>query len=656
MRKNIYAEKTANYPRLKTDKLFVDYQNTYQYSGFVNNTFDFVLNTQLMRGDLWARFVQQFREDADYDAGWKGEFWGKMMRGACFVYSYSRNEELYDLLSHTVAEMIDSSDRNGRISSYGENHEFDGWDVWCRKYVLLGMQYFLEICKEDKLKEKIIQSMCAQVDYMISKVGKEDGKKDITSCTRHWRGLNASSILEPIIRLYSVTREQKYFDFANYIVDSGATDVENIFRLAYEDHMYPYQYPVTKAYEMMSCFEGLLEFYRVTGEEWYKVSVVNFANKIIESDFTVIGSCGCTHELFDHSTVRQANTTNEKIQQETCVTVTLMKFLYQLTLLTGDTKYVDAFETSFYNAYLGAVNTEKVIEPTIRELHPDWNIEPLPFDSYSPLTAGTRGNGIGGLQRMSDNHYYGCCACIGSAGIGLVPKMQLLTTEDGFALNLFINGEITSKTPQDNDIRFVIKTEYPKEGKIEIEVNAETPESFKLDLRNPYWSKKTSVTVNGDFVKEEKGYISIYREWKKGDMIEISLDMSIRAIYPTPYGTDILMNKVIWGKNYVVPTFDKEDPKAKNHIALQRGPIMLAQDSRLGYCVDDPMSIKIGSDGCVDADITDVKEYDAIIAVKIPLTNGEFITVTDYASAGKLWTEQSKMAVWMNTESLKKGE
>ena len=26
------------------------------------------------------------------------------------------------------------------------------------------------------------------------------------------------------------------------------------------------------------------------------------------------------------------------------------------------------------------------------------------------------------------------------------------------------------------------------------------------------------------------------------------------------------------------------------------------------------------------------------------------MTVTDYASAGKLWTEESKMAVWMLTE------
>mgnify|MGYP003290620072 CR=1 FL=1 len=650
--KNIYDNQPANYPRIKTDTFFADYSNTYKYSGFIDKAFKYIEEFQLLRPDLWARFVQQFREDADYEAGWRGEYWGKMMRGACFVYSYTKNPELYNMLCDTVEEIMTTADENGRISSYAVNHEFDGWDMWGRKYVLLGMQYFLEICDDEDLKKRVIKSMCGQVDYLIEKIGKpEDGKKLITTCTRHWRGLNASSILEAIVRLYSHTKEQKYLDFATYIVDCGGTDVENFFELAYKDEMYPYQYPVTKAYEMTSCFEGLLEYYRIMGNEKHKIAVINFANKILESDFTVIGCCGCTHELFDHSTVRQANTTNPIIMQETCVTVTLMKFFYQVHLLTGCPKYADAFEISLYNAYLGSINTERVIEPTIKENHPDWAIEPLPFDSYSPLTAGTRGNGIGGLKLMSDNHYYGCCACIGAAGIGLVPKMQLLTTEKGFALNLYVNGEINSKTPTDKNIVFDIKTNYPAEGTVAIALNMDESESFELKLRNPYWSKTTAITINGDSADVNEGYVVIEREWKNGDVVEITLDMRTEAIYPIPYGSEILMNKCIWGRNMIIPAFDREDPTAKNHIALRRGPVMFAQENRLGYSVDDPIEVKVNKDGYVD-----IKEdsgnvpYEYIVKAEIPLTDGTFMTVTDYSSAGKLWTEESKMAVWMLTK------
>ena len=43
MRKCFYEEKTANFPRLKTDILFANYENSYKYNGFVNDAFRFVM-------------------------------------------------------------------------------------------------------------------------------------------------------------------------------------------------------------------------------------------------------------------------------------------------------------------------------------------------------------------------------------------------------------------------------------------------------------------------------------------------------------------------------------------------------------------------------------------------------------------------------------
>ena len=624
--------------------------NHCKFHGVIDRSIQYIEEFQLLRIDLWKRFVQQFKEDADYDAGWRGEYWGKMMRGACFVYAYSEDETLYQVLKDSVVDMLSTQDEYGRISSYGIEHEFDGWDIWGRKYVLLGMQYFLEICKDTALSDRIIKSMCRQVDYIMRKIGDPaKGKLLITKATRHWRGLNSSSLLEPVIRLYNLTKEDKYLDFASYIVDCGGTDVVNIYDLAYEDKLYPYQYPVTKAYEMKSCFEGLLEYYRVTGIEKYKTSIVNYANKILESDFTIIGCCGCTHELFDHSTVRQANTNNDMIMQETCVTVTMMKFLYQMTLLTGEAKYVDAFEISLYNAYLGSINTEKVIEQTILKKHPDWSIEPLPFDSYSPLTAGTRGNGIGGLKVMSDNHYYGCCACIGSAGLGLVPKMVMLASTRGFVINLYLDGIVQMVTSSGNHLIFRMETTYPVSGRIKITIDMEESERFELLIRIPAWSIQTEMTVNGEAVEAENGYTKIERNWQTGDVVELQLDMRTKAIYPVSYGHQVLMNKVVWGANYMVPTYDEEDPTAKNHMALRRGPVILAQENRLGYSVDEPVDISINKDGYVDVAFPEKKiaPYENILELVVPLMDGTGMHVTDYASAGKLWTEESKMAAWM---------
>lgn len=652
--RDIYEKNTANYPRLKTDTFFADYDIDANYDGIIDEFIRYVEDFQLKDTALWDRFAHQFYEDADdHDAGWRGEFWGKMMRGACFVYSYTKNEKLYKEMIRTVNVVLNAQDENGRISSYSQSHEFDGWDMWSRKYVMLGMQYFLEICKDEELYKKVVDSMCRQADYIMSKIGSPDeGKLPITKATRHWRGLNSSSVLEPIVRLYSLTGEKKYFDFAAYIVSCGGTEVENIFELAYQDKFSPYQYPITKAYEMISCFEGLLEYYRITGEEKLKQSVVNFANRILKEDFTIIGCSGCTHELFDHSSVRQANTNNGDRMQETCVTVTLMKFFYQLTLLTGDSKYVDAFETSFYNAYLGTINTEKAIPQSVYELYPDAVREPVTFDSYSPLTAGLRGVAVGGLLVMSDKHYSGCCACIGSLGIGLVPKIAIMDTKSGFVYNLFINGSATAKTPQGNEITFHTVTKYPLDGTVKITLEMASEESFELLLRNPLWSSRTEVSVNGEAQEIKCGYISLSRNWKSGDTIILELDMRTKSIKPIPYGSQIITNKVKWGINYMVSTYDEEDPIAKNHIALRRGPIILAQENRLGYSVDNPIKIKTDADGHVDVQLPekDIAPYKHIVEVMVPLENGNFMTVTDYASAGKLWNEESKMAAWMLTE------
>ena len=137
----------------------------------------------LLDPKLWAVFVEQFRigDVDDADLGWRSEYWGKMMRSACFTYRCTFDEELYRTMEFTVKDILTTIDRYGRVSGYSVAREFHGWDMWGRKYVLLGLQYFLEICRDDALADRIVESMCRQADYIINKVGAgEVGKIDVT--------------------------------------------------------------------------------------------------------------------------------------------------------------------------------------------------------------------------------------------------------------------------------------------------------------------------------------------------------------------------------------------------------------------------------------------------------------------------------------------
>lgn len=643
---SIYATGSAYATREKHDVYFSDPAATMRLTGRIAETLDFITEFQLLHPDMWARFVRQFAEHTDVDdRGWRGEYWGKMMRGATFVYEVTRDPALFAVLRDTVADMMAAADADGRISSYTREAELSGWDLWCRKYVILGMQYFMEISDDEAFNTKILACIEGQIGALMAIVGdRAEGKIPVTYTSNYWRGLNASSILEPVVRTYNLTGKQIYLDFAAHIVGEGFTQVDNLIDLALTNQAAPYQYPITKAYEMTSCFIGLLEYYRVTGVERYKTAVENFAAKVLETDFTIAGSAGLEDELFGHSTVRQANPDIGATPQETCVTVTLMQLFSQLALFTGETKYFDAFERALYNAYLGAVNTEKILSPVAAKNAPEAIQEPLPFDSYSPLTAATRGTAVGGFKVMPDGHYYGCCACIGAAGIGLAGKMALLRTRKGVALSLYIPGEYQTILPDGTPLTLWVETAYPAEGEVKLTVKLPEAREFPLTLRIPGWCENAALTVSGHNVPVTPGMTDLCRIWQDGDRVTLTMEMPLVAHRPIPFGRDLLMNKYNGDLHIMAPHLEVEHPDAKRHVAFTRGPLLLAADQAMGV---DPA-------GVVDFDLQNLTAvpaeapYPTQIALALPLRDGGTVTLVDYASAGKTW--KTKIAAWIKCE------
>ena len=625
--KRIYENHPFYSNRLNSDTLFQLPRSSAVLEGNLDYAIRFIEEYQLMDPALWAKFVAQFRDTDpkadDTDNGWRGEYWGKMMRGACFTYAYTGNEKLYDILTDTVRDMMTTQDSLGRISSYSVGHEYNGWDIWSRKYVLLGMQYFIEICHDKTLIQEITDCMCRQMDYMTETLGyEEDGKKLITKTSNFWLGMNSSSLLEPVVRLYNLTKNEKYLDFARYIVDCGviSTPDVSIFELAYRNELDPYEYPVTKAYEMMSCFEGLLEFYRVTGEEKWKTAVINFANRVRLSEISVIGSSGCTHELFDHTLVRQVNTEYNGVLQETCVTVTWMKFCFQLLGITGNSVYADEIEKSIYNALLGAINFDKNTA--------NGN---LPFDSYSPLLFNTRMRGIGGQKIMSDGSFYGCCACIGSAGTGLIGMFAAMLSDEGFNINLYTKSSFSIPTPSGKTIHVKLDTDYPLNGTVDIVFEDDCDTEVNVGLRIPEWSENTLLSVCGAAVDAVPGkYIYTKKRWRHGDYITLKLDMRCKLLKCTP---------------------DPKDQNSRYHVALRRGPLTLARDSRLPGNIESIVSFTPDAGGFVPCVPSDKADFRHFYCFEVTQTNGSRIIMVDYASAGRTWDENSMTTVWMPTKN-----
>ena len=79
--------------------------------------------------------------------------------------------------------------------------------------------------------------------------------------------------------------------------------------------------------------------------------------------------------------------------------------------------------------------------------------------------------------------------------------------------------------------------------------------------------------------------------------------------------------------------------------------MVLTQENRLGYSVDDAVTIDV-KDGYVDTEVVTEKTapFETVLEVKVPLADGNKMTLVDYSSAGKTWAEDSRMAAWILTK------
>ncbi len=559
------------------------------YSGVIDEAARFVEKIQLLDKSLWDKVVAVF-DYGKYKKHWHGEYWGKLMRGGCIVYKYTKSEELYDMLTYATKELLKTQDEKGRISTYDEEYELYDWDIWCRKYVMYGLMYYMEICRDESFKKKILSALTKHADYMVERIG--EGKIDITKTSGYWLSANSSSILRPYVLLYKMTGEKRYLDFAEYIISTGGIDGGNLIELAYEDKLAPFEYPEAKAYETTSVFEGVFEYATLTKNERLIETCIKYADKVLKTDFTIIGASGCYDELFDNSTKKQVTYT-ESHMQETCVTVTVMEYMCRMLEYTGDAKYADAIERSFYNAFLGAINRKY------------GENDGLHFDSYSPILNNRRGLCVGGKMTLLDGSYYGCCAAIGAAGFGAVTSMSAICQKSNLKISFYEKGTIKFSR-----YNISVNTEYPFDGKITLVLNGEG-EDFSLSLRIPEWCKKYSVALNEDLIsgRLDMGFLTLEKTVKSGDKIVLDLDMP-----------------------FVVQTSECFDPNVKNYFAVTKGPIVFATEDYENNTFDMNKISEYGYEGIQSrASLLDI--------------NNNSVRLYNYASVGIDWSK--KMTVWL---------
>ena len=575
-------------------------------TGFTGQAFDNSYQNRILAQDA-DRLIEPFRNRTETRC-WQSEFWGKWFTSAVQAYRYRPEPKLKAILDQSVIKLMETQTSDGYIGNYGAASRLDQWDIWGRKYCMLGLIAYYDLTKN----AKSLQTAKKLADNLMVEL--KDHHALIVKKGNH-RGMAASSVLEPVCLLYSRSGDQRYLAFAEEIVkqwesDNGPqlierSEIEVAKRFPNPKNWFGWEQG-QKAYEMMSCYEGLLELYRLTGKPEYKTAVENTWNSIHKTEINIAGS-GSSVECWFGGKALQAMPVNH--YQETCVTATWIKLNQQLLRLTAAAKYADAIEQTFYNALLGAMKPDGS----------DWA-------KYSPL-AGHRLEG-GEQCGMGLN----CCVASGPRGLFTLPLTAVMSSATGLQVNFFMPGSYQLNTPEGQTAELIQQTDYPVSGKITFKISLKKPEEFSVCVRIPAWSNQTSLMVNGKPLSSltPGQYAKITRSWTKDDVVTLDLDMRGRPVY---MGT------------------------RSENFAILRGPITLARDMRLGGPnVDDALTILPNKDGFIDLEPAGVNSNGFWMKFKAPFKTESHkegpnepisILLSDYASAGNTNNDASRFRVWL---------
>lgn len=565
----------------------------------------------------YGKMVDFFRHPTNPFAA--GEFWGKTVRAASLTYQYKEDPELKRILKESVVDLLSTQTPDGCISARTYPEQPKASDLWERKYVLLGLEGYYAIDPDPA----VLNAMVRMADYTLAQIGPPP-KTRIVDTGWAFYGIESSSILEPMVKLYNLTGHQRYLDFARYIVETeGACKRGSIFEAAargiapkdINSNGDPHQ-SIAKAYESMSCFEGLVEYYRVTGNDHWKEAALKYQAAIFDREITLIGSGGGdqpynlgpgTGEQWNDTAYEQTNPAMT-LMMETCVTVTWMKFCYQLLRLTGDSELADQIEISLYNALAGAQK------------------QTGNYYDYHQMLNGSRPTKES-FAAMIGNFDLSCCTANGPMGMALVPFTAVMDSGAGPVVNLYCFKTAKSRTAG-GMVQLEMISDYPKSGAIRMVIDPlQASPKFTLRIRIPKWSAATALAVNGRPIQATPGtYATIDRTWAAGDVLDLKLDMRCR-LFPAPHGSN---------------------RGGDNFVALMRGPQVFSRDLRLGGNIREPVDIQTSADNSVPLKPCDPAPF-ARLTYNVPTTDGGSFPVVDYASAGNAWNNSSEFVTWIPT-------
>lgn len=524
-----------------------------------NGRFDnFAIAAGLMKGEHRGDF--SFDDTDPY----------KVIEGASYSLAVHYDKHLDSYLDSVIAIIAAAQEPDGYLTTCVTNkcYRLSGW--WGRSkweklnsHELYNSGHLIEAAVAHYRatgKRTLLDVAIRNADLISRTFGEEEGKI-------HRPG--GHPIIEmALCKLYKVTGNRKYLEQARYFVDETGrgTDGHRLSEYS-QDHMPILQQTEIRGHAVRAgyLYSGVADVAALMGDTAYFHALERIWENMSSKKLFITGGIGSRAQGEGFGPNYELN--SHTAYCETCAAIANVYWNHRMFLATGDAKYMDVVELALYNNVLSGVS--------------------LSGDKFfydNPLESN------GEHERQA---WFGCACCPGNITrfVASVPG-YVYAVDNGphgpyesykpyrtHTPSIYVNLYMSSTAELRVKGRKVVlrqETNYPWDGKLLLTVE-KGGGRFPLNLRIPGWlnerplgndlyessigtaaDSRYKVLVNGVATDGtlEKGYLTIDRQWKKGDVVELDMNMSVHRISANSLAEDLC-----------------------NKVALERGPVVYCMEA-----------------------------------------------------------------------------
>jgi DUF1680 family protein len=520
------------------------------------------LNDQI-EGAAPSHAVENFRIAAALK---QGEFYGcvfqdsdvaKWLEAAAYSLAAFPDAELEKTIDETIdiigkAQMEDGylntyyivKEPGNRWTNLKENHE-----LYCAGHMIEAAVAYYEVTG----KKNLLDIVCKYADHIDSVFGPQEGKL---------RGYPGHQEIElALIRLYRVTRREKYLNLALYFLlergkqphyflrerekrDGGAYDINALKYCQAHESVVEQKEAVGHSVRAAYMYTGMADAAIETGDENLLKTCRVLWDNIQNKKLYIHGGIGSVARI--EGFTGDYDLPNDFIYAETCASIALIFFAQKMLILEKLSKYADVMERALYNSVLSSMSVDGKGFFYVNPLEAD----PYIIDNNVSLDH----------VKYVRQKWFGCACCPPNVArlLASIGNYIYTKTNDSLYVDLYIGSELKSEI---NGKAFTVKleTSMPYGGESKLTFASCEAESFTAALRIPEWAGEYAVFLNNAPVNNpviRNGYLCISRTWNSGDVIKIDFKLK--------------------------PVVIRSNPQVRNNldkIAIQRGPLL--------YCLEE---------------------------------------------------------------------